>query len=115
MPCVSSCFWDLERVRPHARDDLKTETSWCRASCGDLWRPVAAQRRRTRPLRRPAVWDADLSEQRSCVYPRSLVAVCGLQRLDVRRGRALGTLLGVVTHLRALSQRLEAVALDRAV
>src|SRR5919108_6204662 len=38
-----------------------------------------------------------------------------LERLDVRRSRALGALLGLVAHLRALGQRLEAVALDRAV
>src|SRR3954453_22250983 len=38
-----------------------------------------------------------------------------LKRLDVCCRRALGALLGVVAHLCALSQRLEAVALDRAV
>src|SRR4051812_5658058 len=38
-----------------------------------------------------------------------------LNGLDVRGGRALGALLGVVTHLCALVQRLEAAALDRAV
>src|SRR5436190_16712511 len=36
-------------------------------------------------------------------------------RLHVRGGGALGALLGVVAHLRAVSQRLEAAALDRAV
>src|SRR5207237_497199 len=35
-----------------------------------------------------------------------------LERLDVRGGRAFGTLLRVVAHLRALGKRLEAVALD---
>lgn len=38
-----------------------------------------------------------------------------LDRLDVRGRRALGTLLGLVAHLRALGQRLVAVALDCAV
>src|ERR1700733_14006306 len=40
--------------------------------------------------------------------------VCS-ERLDVRGSGALGALLGVVAHLRALGQRLEAVALDRTV
>src|SRR2546421_6185722 len=39
----------------------------------------------------------------------------GLERLDVRGRRALGALLGVVAHLGALGQRLEAAALDRVV
>src|SRR5215204_2351660 len=47
--------------------------------------------------------------------PPSPVEVRGLERLDVRRGRALGALFGVVAHLRALGQRLEAAALDRVV
>src|SRR5437764_11871668 len=38
-----------------------------------------------------------------------------LERLDVQGRRALGALFGVVTHLRALGQRLEAAALDRVV
>src|SRR3954452_646162 len=39
----------------------------------------------------------------------------GLDRLHVRLGGTLGALLGVVAHLPALSQRLEAAALDRGV
>src|SRR3954453_8627807 len=39
----------------------------------------------------------------------------GLERLDVRRGGPLGTHFGVVADLRALSERLEAVAGDAAV
>src|SRR3954452_11005695 len=38
-----------------------------------------------------------------------------LERLDVRRGRALRAVLGVVAHLRALGKRLEAAPLDRRV
>src|SRR5450755_2090561 len=38
-----------------------------------------------------------------------------LDRLNVRGGRALGALLGVVGHLRALAERLEAAAGDRRV
>src|SRR4051794_30907815 len=38
-----------------------------------------------------------------------------LERLDVRGRRALRALLGVVAHLRALGERLEAAPLDRAV
>src|SRR3954453_17309958 len=39
----------------------------------------------------------------------------GLEHLDVRGCRALGTFLGLVAHLGALAERLEAAALDRAV
>src|SRR5438270_5700281 len=51
---------------------------------------------------------------RACALPL-LLGQSDLDRLDVRGRRALGALLGVVAHLRALGQRLEAVALDRAV
>src|SRR3954454_11476357 len=40
---------------------------------------------------------------------------CGLERLYVRRIRALGPALGVVADLRALGQRLEAAPGDAAV
>src|SRR5215207_11774741 len=43
------------------------------------------------------------------------IDACGLEHLDVRGRRALGALLGVVAHLRAVGQRLEAAALDRVV
>src|SRR5437763_16415942 len=47
---------------------------------------------------------------------RSLVETgLALERLNVRGGRAFGTLLRVVAHLRTLGQRLEAVAEDRGV
>src|SRR3954465_4201480 len=39
----------------------------------------------------------------------------GLEHLNVRSCRALGTLLRLVAHLGALAERLEAAALDRAV
>src|SRR2546421_9601894 len=39
----------------------------------------------------------------------------GLERLHVGSHRTLGALLGVVAHLRAFGQRLEAAALDRVV
>src|SRR5947209_2543276 len=38
-----------------------------------------------------------------------------LDELDVRRGRALRPLLGLIAHPRALGKRLEAAALNRAV
>src|SRR5205809_7703307 len=44
-----------------------------------------------------------------------VVRLEALERLDVRGGGALGALLAVVAHLRALGERLEAAALDRAV
>src|SRR5262245_16679970 len=47
--------------------------------------------------------------------PPSLIEVRGSKHPDVRRRRALGALLGVVTHFRAVGQRLEAAALDRVV
>src|SRR3981081_934784 len=45
----------------------------------------------------------------------SAAVVRGSERLNVRRPGTLRALLGVIAHLRALGQRLEAVALDRAV
>src|SRR5437763_6154095 len=47
--------------------------------------------------------------------PPPFFEVVALQRLDVRSRGTLRPLLGVVAHARALGQRLEAVALDRAV
>src|SRR4029079_5100700 len=45
--------------------------------------------------------------------PPSPIDVRGSEHPDVRGRRALGALLRVVTHLRAVRERLEAAALDR--
>src|SRR5215211_566182 len=69
----------------------------------------------SRSPRRPVAGAAQQRQQaraRASVGGRDRRA---LQRLDVPCRRPLGALLGVVAHLRALSQRLEAAALDRAV
>src|SRR5205823_11779246 len=49
------------------------------------------------------------------VPPAPRLRICDLDQLDVGRRRALRALLGVIAHLRALGERLEAAALDRAV
>src|SRR5205807_8173582 len=66
-----------------------------------------------RPRRRGASRAAGTRADRQ-VPPRSDRSL-GLERLHVRGSRSLRALLRVVTDLRALGKRLEAVALDRAV
>src|SRR5437867_8215702 len=115
MPCVSSCSWDVERADRKRKMTRRPRRAGVNQALEMSGRLVAASQRRghPRPRGRGGRWtDAHWCERGSYVNARSRDRGQWLQRSDVRGSRALETLLGVVAHLRAFSQRLEAVARD---